>query len=262
MKQQANGNFQAPAPRAQQQQQGGGGFNFQAAGVSDLNQLYNYDKNDPDAYRTHILQRYLGGEGGLKNLVRSYAGALRPDLARSAIQKYQQRSRQRSGLNQALAGQGEQQRAEEDLIKQEANQALGSGIKSTRENFNRRGLLFSGLREGGEQKVRSGVAAQTAQNLGGVAKDYANLADSRKQALASLELQNAQQMQQMADQAFETTNRNNIARRQAYQQLGQGIGAAAGSYYGSRTTTETPRSEYSNAYRPPGDTRFAQPIRD
>lgn len=128
----------------------------------------------------------------------------------------------------------------QDQNKLASGQAVGQGLKNTRENFNSRGLLYSGAREGGEQAVQSAGASQLAQNMAGTARDSANATDSAKAAYASVDLANQQDTLNKANQAFDTANQNNIARLQATQQLMGGVGKAAGSVAGSYYNNSAP----------------------
>ncbi len=122
---------------------------------------------------------------------------------------------------------------EQDTNKLAAGSAIGEGLKNTRNNYNSRGLLYSGAREGGEQKVRSQGASQLAATMAATTRDSENSTNKAKAAYAAVDFANQQDTLNRANQAFDTANANNIARLQAFQQLGQGVGAAAGSIAGS-----------------------------
>jgi hypothetical protein len=194
--------------------------------------------DDKDAWAKDTLRSYLGGDNRFKDWVRGIAGAGRPDTARSALANLEARDTQRRGLIQGIESMPGQFQEETDLLKGEANRALESGLSNTRKNFNKRGLLYSGLREGGEQSVKGGVASSLASGMAGATRDYQNLLDQRKQALASLGLQTQAQQLEAANQAFEMTQRNNVARAQAFQQLGQGVGYGAGMWAGGAFSRE------------------------
>lgn len=198
---------------------------------------------DADQYRISILKRYIAGEGGLKNNVEAYAGAYRPDTAKSAIANYEARSAQRQGLIQGIEDLPDQYGNEVNQLTREAGRAQGEGVSNTRKNFNRRGLLYSGLRESGEQGVKNSVASNLQSGVSGATRDYQNLLNSRKQALAGIELASKQEALNNANAAFEMTTRNNVARAQALQQLGEGVGYAAGSYYGRKSPTPSAGSD-------------------
>lgn len=209
------------------------------------------NRNDPDfdddLYRASILQRYLRGEGGLKNSVKGYAGDMNVDVARSAMNRYLAQAGQRKELKGQLGGLAGLQRQEEHVLKNEANQAIGEGVKNTRQNFNQRGLLYGGMREGGEQNVKAQGAATLSAGLAGVKRDYANQADATKAAIANIGLKTQQEAMQRANMVMETNMRNNVARQQAYQQLGEGVGYAAGAAYGSMNKKPAVQPNYNNA---------------
>lgn len=146
---------------------------------------------------------------------------------------YQGRIKQKNALAEQIGGNEEQKKNSISSIYGNASQALGQGLKSTRENFNRRGLLYSGMRESGEASVRGGVGAKLAGDVSGTNREYANSLEKAKQAYASIGMASAQENMNLANQAFQTVNQNNIARLQAYQQFAGGLGQAAGYAYGS-----------------------------
>ena len=145
----------------------------------------------------------------------------------------------KNALGQSIAGNAGAEAGAQGILKQEADVALKEGLGNTRKNFNRRGLLYSGMREGGEGSVKSSVASKLASDSSSTSRDFANQAAKQKEAYAAIGLQNQQQNLELANQAFDTTMRNSIARQQAYQQLGEGVGQAGGLLYGSRGKADT-----------------------
>lgn len=214
--------------------------------------------NDRDQWQKDTLRSYLGGDNRFKDWVRGIAGAGRPDVARSALANLEAKDTTRRGLVAGIESIPGQYQEEVDLLKGEANRALGTGLSNTRKNFNKRGLLYSGLREGGEQSVKSGVASALASGMAGMTRDYQNLLDQRKQAIASLGLQNQQAQLEAANQAFEMTQRNNVARAQAFQQLGQGVGYGAGLYAGGAFDREPRKLDNPRGF----STRRMQPLQE
>jgi hypothetical protein len=214
---------------------------------------------DGDLYRASIIQRYLQGEGGLKNQIQAYAGDMNTDVARSAMNNLLARAGQRREMKGQLAGLGDMQRQEEDMVKSEGARAIGQGVKNTRQNFNQRGLLYGGMREGGEGAVKAQGAATVAQNLSGVKRDYSNQADALKRSIAQLGLASQKEAQERQAQVMEQSMRNQIARQQAYQQLGEGVGYAAGAYYGSRDKAPTDKASDAGFNRPVGGSRYITP---
>lgn len=147
---------------------------------------------------------------------------------------YKGRIGTKNSLAEQIANSERNLRKQEDLLTQNAGQALGEGVKNTRQNYNSRGLLYSGLRQGGEQQVKQGVASSLNAGVSGAKQDAYKSRTSAQNAYAAVDLANAQESLNMAHQAFDTATRNSIARMQAMQQLGQGVGAVAGAYYGSQ----------------------------
>jgi hypothetical protein len=161
------------------------------------------------------------------------SGTSRADQ-QALLNMYKGRIATKNTLAEQIAGSDRNLREQEDLLTGAAGEALGSGLKNTRENFNSRGLLYSGLRQGGEQKVKQGVAGSLSSGISGAKRDAANAKSSAQNAYAAVGLQNAQESLQLAHQAFETATRNSIARLQAMQQLGSAAGSAIGTMAGSR----------------------------
>lgn len=161
----------------------------------------------------------------------------------------------RIGIKNSLAEQiaansGQRTQAENDL-RQSAGEALDTGLRHTRENYSRRGLLYSGQRETGELKERGAVASALESGLSGARRDSANSLSAAQNAYASVDLANQQESLKLANEAFDTASRNNIARMQAMQQLGHGLGSVvgyfAGNYKGGGNKTATTTTDTSGA---------------
>lgn len=167
------------------------------------------------------------------------------DLA-SRANLYKGRIGIKNSLAEQIAGNANQERQSEDIDRGVAGQALGQGLKDTRNNYNSRGLLYSGLREGGENQVRGAVGSQLASTLAGTKRDSANSLSAAQNAYASVDLANQQESLNLAHQAFDTASQNSIARLQAMQQLGSGFGSAAGTIAASNYNPGTnPASGWS-----------------
>lgn len=149
---------------------------------------------------------------------------------------YAGRVGQKNSLAESIQGNAANERKQEDLLTGAAGQALGEGLKNTRENYNSRGLLYSGLRQGGEEKVKTGVAANLESGISGARRDAANSLSAAKNAYAAVDLANAQESLNLAHQAFDTASANNIARMQAMQQFSGGLGSIAGYAIGSMSS--------------------------
>lgn len=173
--------------------------------------------------QTYLNQYYYGGDK-VKGMPGTY--------------KNYENEANKVALKKALAGSitdaPKNLQEEIGLLRGDAGQALDTGLRQTRSNFNNRGLLYSGMRQGGEQQVRGRVAGALASSEAQARRDTENLLTERKKAFASIGLAEQEARNQMAQQAFEKSYQNSIARRQALQELGQGVGQAAGYYMQSR----------------------------
>ncbi len=123
-------------------------------------------------------------------------------------------------------------------IEKEGNLALQSGLKGTKQNFNRRGLLYSGLREAGEQDVRGRVASGMAQQKAQSNKELTDLARAKWQKVAQVGLQGYQDSVNREAEISGINLQNQVARAQMMQALGQTGGQIAGSYYGSQNNSQ------------------------
>jgi len=211
-----------------------------------------YDSGDSDLIHAAILSRYVNGESGFKRDARAFAGSANVDVARSAINSMLARSNQRKGLNAAIAGAPEELQKEEGILKAQADQSLSQGLEGTRKNFNRRGLLFSGLREGGEQTVRNTVGNALQSSLQSARQGSQDLTTKRKAAVASLGLQAEKESLAQAEQQFQINMQSSVARQQALQQLGGSLGQIGGMAYGS-SQSQPSTGGYSSSTNPYGN---------
>lgn len=220
--------------------------------------IYKRDENfDADEYHAALLGRYLSGEGGLKGDARAYAGSTNTDVVRSAVTNLRARAANRRGINASIAGMGDELAQEENLLKQQAGQALDQGLTGTRKNYNRRGLLFSGLREGSEQGVRQSVANQLGSSIMQARQSSNDLMNKRKQAVASLGLASEKEALAAAEKQFEIKLQNSVARQQAMQQLGSSLGQIGGMAYSSYSNREAPHNE---GYAPGSQRRISSNV--
>jgi hypothetical protein len=124
--------------------------------------------------------------------------------------------------------------AAESGLKSAANENMNAGVKKTRQNYNSRGLLYSGMREGGEDAIKNAAAGGLASDIANTRAEYGNLLNEQKQAYANVGLADQRDLVNQANETFEIATKNSIARQQAYQQLGQGLGYAAATVYGGQ----------------------------
>jgi hypothetical protein len=193
--------------------------------------FYDYSNDsDADVRRLQQLQNTLSARR------KGYEQGISTPGTLAEIDALKARIGLKNSLGSSIRSNTDQEMRAENSLRDDANSALDAGVKNTRQNYNNRGLLYSGLRQGGEQQVRGSVAAKLGGDLADTKRSYTSLADAQKAAYASIGLQQQQQKVDQANQAFDTVQKNQIAKLQAYQQLGTGVGRAAGyavgSYYG------------------------------
>ena len=202
--------------------------------------------NDPDADVRGLQEvEFLKNQG-----VGSIIGGFN-ERATAMADMYRSRINQKNALAEQIAtaeGRGKKNALTD--VYGEATRALGQGLKKTGENYNSRGLLYSGMREGAQEKVKAGVGAKLSSDIASTNREMANVAAKAKAAYASIGLQNQQQNVELANLAFETASRNNIARLQAYQQFWGGLGGAAGTVMGSMSSPSSSPSTVNGNYRP------------
>lgn len=138
----------------------------------------------------------------------------------------------RRGLLDAIGSAPADLREEQRLLHNEAGSALTEGLKNTRQNFNSRGMLYSGLRQAGEQSLRNQVASSLAKQQVSAARDSDKMVLANKQQLATIGMRANKEAAVRAEQTFEAKMRADIARRQALQQFTEGVGYGAGALYG------------------------------
>lgn len=139
-------------------------------------------------------------------------------------------------------------------IQNEGNLALESGLKHNNQDFNRRGLLYSGLREAGETGVKGRVASTMANQRSQSNQDLGKMATAKYTKAAQVGLQGYQDAVNREAEIEGINLQNQVARAQAMQQLGNTAGYAAGAYYGSRGTPSSPSTGgYSTSTTPYGN---------
>jgi uncharacterized phage infection (PIP) family protein YhgE len=207
----------------------------------------------------HFNALFDDPDSDVRNASSAYWEAMHPNGGTSTPEKlaaynmYRGRIMQKNALSEQIAGADDMLNQTQSGLRAGANEAMKSGLKNTEQNFNRRGLLYSGARESGEGQVRGAVASQLASGMVGANRESKNAVQAAKTAYGAIDLAGAQQHIDMANNAFDTAKANNIARLQAMQQLGKGVGEAAGTYFGSRSgggLIQDPNSSAGNMYDP------------
>lgn len=194
---------------------------------SSAESLANLQSADADVRAAQDLSnRYFFGNDRGNNIERYETGIRhQKDAAinRIALKK---------ALAESISGAPGLAKEEERLLGAQAGSALDTGLQSTRKNYSDRGLLYSGMRQAGEQGVRNKVAGTLASAQSQSKKDLEALLTKQKAAFAAIGLGDYQQKMDAANQAFEDSYRNKIARQQAMQQMfsmaGQGLGMMKG----------------------------------
>lgn len=142
------------------------------------------------------------------------------------------------GLRQSQYGQ----------IEKEGAQALEQGLKGTRQNFNRRGLLYSGLREAGEQSARGRVASEMANQKVQVNQDLGKQAQAKYQAAAQAGLQGYQDAVNREAEIAGISLQNQVARAQLMQQLGATTGQIGALGYGASQRDRYSGQQYTGSW--------------
>lgn len=202
---------------------------------NDVNKQYGSDSDVSGALRAGWeLQNKNAGTSGAEQ--------------QALLNMYRTRIGIKNELGSQIASNPEQLQMAKDNLNQSAGAALEQGTRNTRQNFNSRGLLYSGMRQGGEQSVRGAVAGQLASGTAAAERGAKTSLEAAKSAYASVDLANQQEALKMAHDAFDTANANNIARLQAMQTLGEGVGRStgllAGNYYGPQQRPPNTSSPY------------------
>lgn len=117
----------------------------------------------------------------------------------------------------------------------EYQEAAREGTRRTRENYGRRGLLYSGLRKKGEGELKGKLASELARAQAGIREETERTAQMKEMAAAAQGLENASILMNQAEQYYNMSMQNDLARRRAFGLLGQGLGRAAGTYYGQQS---------------------------
>lgn len=215
----------------------------------------NYDNSDrgdvennpsSESFKRYQQLQTQSGDSDYQNMLRAQWERDNPNAGTSGAEQnslynmYKSRVGLKNALGDQISNAPKQLQMEKDSLNQTAAAALDQGTRNTKQNYNSRGLLYSGMREGGEQAVRGAVAGQLASGMAGAERESNNATESAKSAYESIGLADQQENLRLSNQAFDTASANNIARLQAVQQLGYGLGQVAGTAYGSRNSAPTP----------------------
>lgn len=205
------------------------------------------DFYNSDEYKRGLqfMDNFVRPSGPTRSLSRpgaaleSHKQLLNSDLTKGKESTNVANSNLRRGLLDAVSARPAELREEQRLLHNEAGDTLTQGLKNTRQNYNSRGMLYSGLRQAGEQSLRNQVASTLASNQVSAARDSDKLTDAYKQQIASIGLKAGKEATAKAEATFEAKMRSDIARRQAIQQLGEGVGYGLGALYGNSADGDT-----------------------
>lgn len=113
---------------------------------------------------------------------------------------------------------------QEDVLQSDANKAINTGVEGERTNYNNRGLLYSGMRQGAEADVKGRVASELARSTADVRKGYEDTARAKESVATQVGLSGYQAALQRAEDVYSLQAAKNTANRQQMQQLGQAAG--------------------------------------
>jgi class 3 adenylate cyclase len=117
-------------------------------------------------------------------------------------------------------------------------ETLQDTTKNIKQNANRRGLLFSGMRQGQEASARGRMASMLAGQRAEINREAQDLAGAKEEAAAQTGLAGFGDAIQRSDNLYKQALDQEMARRKNMAQLGQGVGYGLGAYYGSKPTTQ------------------------
>lgn len=132
--------------------------------------------------------------------------------------------------------------------------AKEEGVRRTRENYGRRGLLYSGLAQKGEAEMKGAIQSQYDRSVADINREAEQIADAKERAAAAAGIEDAQQLLNQAEQYYNLSAQNDLARRRAFGSLASGIGYGMGSIAGSGGGNEPKgligRSDTAYMYNP------------
>lgn len=115
----------------------------------------------------------------------------------------------------------------------EYSDAKEEGVRRTRENYGRRGLLYSGLASEGEAEIKGQIQGQYNEAKAGINQEAEQIADAKERAAAAVGIDQAQQLLGQAEQYYNMSAQNDLARRRAFGNLASGLGYGLGSIAGA-----------------------------
>lgn len=110
---------------------------------------------------------------------------------------------------------------------------LAANLAGNKEGASRRGLLYSGLKQGADLDAHSAYAAGLASKRASINADLEDKATQMEDAAIGGAFDDQKTQQSAYDQAFQQRQARNASRNQAIGQLGGGLGSLAGGLLGS-----------------------------
>lgn len=215
-------------------------------------------ETDPNssAYKSYQQAQGQSNDSDYKQMLRAQWERDNPNAGTSYAEQnalynmYKGRVAKKNTLSDQIGGAGGLLQDQLGNLNAQAGADLNQGTKTARQNYNSRGLLYSGMREAGEQGVRGAVAGSLASGSANARRESENSVNAAKSAYSAVGLASEQEQIQLAQQAFDTANANSIARMQAMQQLGSSIGNVGGlaaGYYNANQAKQIPQqNNYNN----------------
>jgi hypothetical protein len=186
-----------------------------------------------------------------------------PAFSEEDIAKYQYDQDKRALIDKQMAN-NKQFRSnlagyERDLYSQiegDAKAAIADKQREIKRQANRRGLLYSGLRQGDEARTAAEISSKAASQKAKVAPELNNLAELMEQQTAKLSQANYQDDLAIATQVYDRALDTAKSRMAALGDIGEAVGGVVGEYFGSRDADsdryEMQKRLYSKGLNPDG----------
>lgn len=129
---------------------------------------------------------------------------------------------------------GENLAKQKGLISGDINTGLNESRRDITKDFNRRGLLGSGLQLKAKAGAEAGAASDYAQRTADLSDKYQDQVGKMRDTVANVGLGAAGLEQDQAQEYYREAVKNMMAQNQAYSDIGTGIGRGVGAYYGSK----------------------------
>jgi hypothetical protein len=200
--------------------------------------------SDPGRAARDVLNGANDATGGLATMPFDPLGVIVPNAANPRQPPAQQTpedpriTKQRSGLMDEASkfrqGLDRYKGEKYGIAANAARDQLNETTKTIRASANQRGLLYSGMRQGQEAGARGRMASILAQQRAEINKEAEDLAAAKDATAANVGLAGYDNAIKRADDAYNLASQNEIARRKALAQIGEGVGYGFGAMYKKR----------------------------